>query len=122
MGNIRFLGHCSDEDLGILYRAAAGHLFLSRLEGFGLTVVEAMASSCPVIVASGSGSDEVAAEAALIVDPDDPREAAEAMRRIVGEPELRAQMVNKGHERAKLYERRAMARGYAESYMRALGR
>jgi glycosyltransferase involved in cell wall biosynthesis len=64
----------------------------------------------------------VAAEAALIVDPDDPREAAEAMRRIVGEPELRAQMVNKGHERAKLYERRAMARGYAESYMRALGR
>ena len=54
--HVRFLGFVDETVLPTLYRAAVAHLFLSRLEGFGLTVVEAVACGCPVIVARASAA------------------------------------------------------------------
>src|SRR5690606_27899472 len=68
---VHALGYVPDDDLRELYRAARAHLFVSRAEGFGLTVVEAMAAGCPVITTKAGSLAEVAGDSALAVDPED---------------------------------------------------
>ena len=118
---VRFLGYVDDADLGPLYRDAAALLFISRLEGFGLPVVEAMSASCPTIVASDSGCDEVASDAGIIVGPDDRRATADAILRLVRSGEARAELVRRGLARVGKFDRREMAREYVRSYLRAAG-
>lgn len=118
---VRLLGFVRDDrDLAALYRGALCHLFLSKLEGFGLSVAEALASGCPVVLVRGSGADEVAEDAALAVDPDDSAAAAAAVRSLERDPSLRARLVARGLSRVRLFDRRAMARGYVEAYRRTL--
>jgi glycosyltransferase involved in cell wall biosynthesis len=118
--SLRFLGFVPDEALPALYRAAVAHLFLSRLEGFGLTVAEAMASGCPVLVAKGSGADEVAGDAGIVVDPDDPLEAGRQIARLAQHPAAREASAALGRERARAFDRAHAARGYVASYLHAL--
>jgi glycosyltransferase involved in cell wall biosynthesis len=120
--NLRRLGFVSDADLPALYRGAVAHVFLSRLEGFGLTVVEAMASGCPVVVGRGSATDEIAGDAGLIVDPEDVEGAAAAIVKLHGDEGERARLVALGRARARHFDRARMARGYVESYLRTLSR
>lgn len=117
---VRFLGFVSDADLVALYRDAVALTFLSRLEGFGLPVLEAIASGCPAIVARGSASDEICGDAGRIVSPDDPREAAQALLSLVDDRAERERLRAKGVARAKLYGCEDAARSYLESYRRAL--
>jgi glycosyltransferase involved in cell wall biosynthesis len=117
---VRFLGYVPDEDLAALYRRAGALLFLSRLEGFGLPVAEAMAASCPSIVARDSGSDEVAGDAGIAVDADDHRAAADAILSLTRFEESRKSLVTKGLARVSIFDRREMARAYVRSYQRAL--
>jgi glycosyltransferase involved in cell wall biosynthesis len=117
---VHFLGHVTDDELAILYRAAVAHLFVSRLEGFGLTVVEAMASGCPVITTHGGSLAEVAGDAALTVDPEDPAAIASALGRLMREPECRAHLIDLGRARAPRFSRRAQASATAEVYRRFL--
>jgi alpha-1,3-rhamnosyl/mannosyltransferase len=119
--SVNFLGFVPDRELADLYRGAIALLFLSRLEGFGLPVAEAMASGCPVIVANGSGSDAVAGSAGIVVDPDDAVAAAAAVE-LLSRPENRHRYARLGRERVVRFDRRNMARGTIESYHRALGR
>jgi len=114
--HVRLLGFVSDEELVALYRRAAAHLFLSRLEGFGLTVVEAMAAGCPVIVARGSSSDELAGPAGVVVDADDRVAAGAAIVSLIRDHRLRSELAAQGRERARHFERRRMARDYAALY------
>ena len=120
-GAVRFLGFVADPDLAALYRGAVALLFLSRLEGFGLPVAEAMAAGCPAIVARSSGSDDVAGDAGIIVDPDDVLAAAEAAVRLARSGDAREELVRRGRERVGRFDRREMARGYVRSYLRAAG-
>lgn len=117
---LRLLGFVDEQTLPSLYRAAVAHLFVSRLEGFGLTVVEAMACGCPVVVARGSSADEVAGPAGIVVHPDDAVRAGGWLLRLAREPELREAFVTRGLERAPQFGRERMARGYLESYRAAL--
>jgi glycosyltransferase involved in cell wall biosynthesis len=119
--HLRRLGFVSDADLPALYRGAVAHVFLSRLEGFGLTVVEAMASGCSVVVGRGSATDEIAGDAGIIVDPEDVESAGAALARLAREPDERARLVALGRARARHFDRARMALGYVESYLRALG-
>ena len=118
---VQFTGFASASDLAVLYRHALAHLFLSRLEGFGLSVAEAMASGCPVILAKDSGADEVGGEVAFAVEPGDHRAAAEALRRLLADPTERARRRDEAVARAQRFDRREMARGYLEAWRRALG-
>jgi len=76
---IRLLGYVSDDELARLYRGAAAFAYPSRFEGFGIPVVEALASGIPAVVSSHPSLDEASGEAALRADPDDPRAFAAAL-------------------------------------------
>jgi glycosyltransferase involved in cell wall biosynthesis len=119
--HVKFQGFVSYADLIALFRGALAHPFLSRLEGFGLSVAEAMAARCPVIVARDSGADDVAGDAALVVDPESPDEAGQALVRIAREPGLADKLRAAGEERSKLYDYRRMARDYVSVYREVTG-
>ena len=69
---INRLGYVSDAELARLYRGAAVVAYPSRFEGFGIPIVEAMASAVPVVASTHPSLDEASGDVALRADPDDP--------------------------------------------------
>jgi glycosyltransferase involved in cell wall biosynthesis len=76
---IRLLGYVSDDELARLYRGAAAFAYPSSFEGFGIPVVEALASGVPTVASTHRSLDEASGEAALRADPGDPRAFAAAL-------------------------------------------
>lgn len=97
---LRYLGHLDDEGLASAYRGARALAFVSLHEGFGLPVVEAMASGCPVLTSNTTALREVAGAAALQVDPTSVDAIATGLRRIVLEEPLRETLRAAGLVRA----------------------
>jgi glycosyltransferase involved in cell wall biosynthesis len=83
-----------------LYRDAALLIFPSRGEGFGFPPLEAMACGTPVIASRAGSIPEIAGDAALYVDPDDPAALGGAIARVLTDTALRARMVAAGLARA----------------------
>jgi glycosyltransferase involved in cell wall biosynthesis len=117
---IRMLGFVSDDELSVLYRAARAHVLVSRCEGFGLPVVEAMAAGCPVLTTRGGSLDEVAGDAAIAVDPDDHAAIGAALSRLFSDDELCADLAARGRKRAPLFSRAVQASAMALAYRRLL--
>jgi glycosyltransferase involved in cell wall biosynthesis len=92
----------SDEELRLAYAGATALVYPSRYEGFGLPVAEAMACGCPVITTKLASLPEVAGDAALYVDPDDPQGLRQALDAVC-EPDRRAAMVSAGARRASAF-------------------
>jgi glycosyltransferase involved in cell wall biosynthesis len=76
---VEFRAYVPYTELPDLYRGALAFVFPSLWEGFGLPVLEAMACGTPVITSAGSGTEEAAGAAALLVNPADSLELGEAM-------------------------------------------
>ena len=121
-GACRFLGYVPDPTLKAIYRAAVATLFVSRAEGFGYPVLEAMASGCPVITSNVSSLPEVAGDAALLVDPEDPEAIAEAMVLLCREPERRQTLKRLGLLRAQRFSLESQAHETLAVYCRVLER
>jgi glycosyltransferase involved in cell wall biosynthesis len=109
-GEVRFLGYVERRDMPLLYRGARFLVFPSLFEGFGLPLLEAMASDCPVLCSSAASIPEVVADAALLFDPHDPEEIADAMHRILTDEELRRTLVHAGRQRSLLFSWERTAR------------
>ena len=100
-GRLRMLGYVPDDDLPALYGGADLFVYPSLLEGFGLPILEAMRCAAPVLTSTVSSLPEVAGDAALLVDPHDSEAIAEAMARLAGDAELRADLIQRGLQRAQ---------------------
>jgi glycosyltransferase involved in cell wall biosynthesis len=102
-GQVRFLGYCPGHELPALYRGAGCLLFPSLFEGFGMPVLEAMASGCPVVCSNTTSLPEIAGDAALLVDPSDPEALAAAVHQLLTDPDLRAELIARGLARAAAF-------------------
>jgi glycosyltransferase involved in cell wall biosynthesis len=118
---VRFPGWISDAELEGLYRLAACFVLPSLQEGFGLPVLEAMGRGVPVVCSNVSSLPEVAGDAALLFDPDDPRALALALDRLLRDAALRDDLRARGLERCRRFSWRATARATLASYRRAIG-
>lgn len=100
-GVVEWSGYLGGADLVAAYQAADVFALLSRYEGFGLTVLEAMACGTPVVCSRIGALQEVAGDAALLVDPLDPGAAADALWRVLNEAALAVELSRKGRARAR---------------------
>ena len=101
---VHFAGYVTDEQLRALYKRASIYVHPSLYEGFGLTVLEAMAVGCPVITSNVYSLPEVAGDAAVLVDPQDTNQLAEAVEMICRDESFAGQLVEKGQQRATAFD------------------
>lgn len=108
-----YAGFFSDQDLSLAYSGAIALVYPSLYEGFGLPILEAMQSGCPVITCQNSSLPEVASSAALYVGEQDVEGVARALL-AVQQPDVRGYLVKRGLERARLFSWRKSAELLAE--------
>jgi glycosyltransferase involved in cell wall biosynthesis len=114
-------GYVPREDLPYFYNAATAFVYVSLCEGFGLPVLEAMACGTPTITSKGSSLEEIAGDAALLVDPTDEDLIASAITRVVLDSELRGRMGDAGLRRSKRFSCRRMASETQDIYRSLVG-
>lgn len=117
---IHCLGYVGDEQLRALYRGASVFLYLSLMEGFGLPLLEAMASGCPSLTSNLSSMPEVAGGAACLVDPNDAEAIAQGMIKLVEDPAYAKELIEKGRTRAQQMTWQHCARRTVELYREVL--
>lgn len=117
---VHHLGHLPFELLPALYRRATALVFPSLFEGFGMPLVEAMASGCPVAASDRGAIAEVVGDAALRFDPTDAEAIADAIRRVVGDEELRGALRAAGLRRAAEFRWADVAARHLRVYRRAV--
>lgn len=102
--------YVSDSDLVVLYKGAKALVHPALYEGFGLTVLESLASGTPVACSDLPSLKEIAGEAALYFDPLDLEDMAKTIERILSDGQLRRRLVNRGIKRAQLFSWRSTVR------------
>jgi len=118
---VHLLGPLDDPDLAWLYGHTTAFVFPSLYEGFGLPVLEAMASGACVIVRNASAMAEIVGEAGALVETADPEALGAAISGLLDAPERRAQLGAAAHERAAIFTLERMARLTYANYRAALG-
>ena len=112
-----------EEDKPAIYSGAGVFVFPSLYEGFGLTPLEAMSCGTPVICSNRTSLPEVVGDAAISLDPDDTRAIVEAMRSVLTNSELQADMRSRSLQRASLFNWGKTAAetvtAYEEAYIRS---
>jgi len=118
---IHFTGFVPDEELRQLYGACELFVYPSFYEGFGLPILEAMASARAVACSNTSGMPEVADSAALLFDPHSDQQMVLAMRDLLLNPELRMRMERLGTQRAALFSWERTAARTLDLYYQVAG-
>src|SRR5262249_47346070 len=117
--DIVLTGVVSDAELCGLYNRATVVVHPSRYEGFGLPIVEAMACGAPVVTTTSSSMPEAAGDAGILVDPDDVAGFTDAIARLARDPDLRADLREKGFEQVQRFNPRQLAEVTLRSYASA---
>ena len=97
--DVIFTGRLSDQKLNELMNAALALTYIPYFEGFGIPLLEAMAVDVPIICSTTTSLPEVVSDAAILVDPFNPKEVAVAMEKIVLDDSLRSELIEKGRKR-----------------------
>ncbi len=101
--HIRFIGFVEIDDLPALYRLCAMYVFPSLFEGFGLSLLEAMACGAPVACSNNSSLGEVAGDAAEQFNPEDCDAIREAVARVLTDENRRRQLMDAGFRRIGIF-------------------
>lgn len=109
-------GYVDNRDLPGIYSQCRLFLYPSLRESFGIPIIEAMACGAPVITSNTSSMPEVAGGAAELVDPFKPAEITGAIKKILGNPELKNKMISDGYRQAAKFSWKAMAEQVLEMY------
>ncbi|HEY7063560.1 MAG TPA: glycosyltransferase family 1 protein [Chloroflexota bacterium] len=118
---LRLLGPVPAADLPALYAAATAFAYPSLYEGFGLPPLEAMAAGTPVVAAKASCLPEVLGDAALFVPPEDEAGLLEALRALLDDAALRADLEARGRARAASFSWEHTAAATLAVYREVLG-
>lgn len=120
-GRVHLRGYVAPDALLSLLASAQALLYPSLYEGFGLPILEAMACGVPVITSNVSSMPELAAEAALLVDPYDTENIAAAIIDVVGDAALRDDLRTRGLSRAQQFSWDRSAQALCAVYEEVLG-
>jgi glycosyltransferase involved in cell wall biosynthesis len=118
---IELRSEVSDAELGRLYRSAVALVLPSVYEGFGFTALEAMGRGCPVLASDIPALREISGAGALLLPLGDEGAWAEAMRRVVGDESLGADLRARGAETVARYSWDKTARGVLDVLARSAG-
>lgn len=117
-GRVRVFEDVTDLELPILYRHAAVFAYPSFAEGFGMPVLEAMAAGAAVVAGNNSGMAEIASHGeALLVNPHNVEEIAQAIRRLLNDSALKETLIRAGRERARELNWETAARIVRDQYL-----
>lgn len=120
LDRVHFVGPVDDAQLNGLYRRAAVFLFPSLYEGYGMPVLEAMASGCPVVCSTAPSLVEVAGDAARFASASNSDALAAHCRTLLADDALRQQLVAAGRARAACFDVALMGRSLMKWYEQAL--
>lgn len=115
-GRIHVFENVGDQELPALYRNCLAFAYPSLAEGFGMPPLEAMASGVPVIAADNTGLTEVVGSAGLLVDSHDVEGLYNALRAVIQDSNLRANLIDKGIKQAKSFSWDSAALSVAQQY------
>jgi len=118
---VKRLEYVPDKDLMGIYRLASAFVFPSACEGFGIPLLEAMASGLPLAVADTSALPEVAQDSAAYFRPDSPEEMAEQMYQVLRDSDLRARLVSAAKTTIKQFDWDKAARETLDFYAEITG-
>lgn len=118
---VRFAGSVDRRDLARMYREAVAYVTVSRLESFGLTLLEAMLSGTPVVAARASCLPEVGGDAPAYCDPEGPEDIAQVLHGVLTDEASRTRLRERGYARAAVFSWERTAREYVQLMERCLG-
>ncbi len=118
--NIYHLDYVSDEILSVFYKEADVFVYPSHYEGFGLPVLEAMSFGLPVVSSNTSSIPEVVGDAAILIDPDNCMELAEAIFQVISDDQLQMALIEKGKKQAQEFSWEKTAKKTLEAYKKVL--
>lgn len=114
---LRMLHNVSFSYFPAIYQMASLFIYPSFFEGFGIPILEALNSRIPVIGATGSCLEEAGGESSIYINPEDEQELADAIDRVMGNPALQQEMIEKGIDYAARFGQEILTRQMMEHYL-----
>lgn len=118
---VKFLFHVNTDDLQTIYQMAEVMIYPSFFEGFGLPVLEAQASGCPVITSNISSLPEAGGDGAIYINPDDISDIGKALYQVLSSSQLRDELIRKGSINAELFSEKLVAEKLIKLYQELIG-
>lgn len=118
--DVLMVGYVSNDELPLWYNTSEVFVYPSVYEGFGMPVLEAMACGRPTIVSDSSSLPEVVGSSGILVPPADTAAWSDALSTLLANPTLRADLSDRGQERARQFTWENTAKATVEAYHKAL--
>ena len=100
---VHIITNADFDDFPALYANALASVYVSQFEGFGIPILESMCCDVPVVTSNISSMPEAGGGAALYADPNNPHQIAEQLQRVITDPQLRAELIAKGHQQRQQF-------------------